>query len=165
MKDVRAGLCSAEKDAAISEHVLAAFGEGESFFVYLSFGSEAGTGELIRALLSRGKQVCAPRIEGGAMLSVPYKEPLEQGAYGILQPPTGEERTCAVALTPLLAFDGEGYRLGYGGGYYDRWFAAHPDVLRVGLAYAGQRVERLPREETDVRLHAVVTELGVLRFL
>ncbi len=165
MKDVRAGLCSAEKDAAMMEHVLAAFGEGESFFVYLSFGSEAGTGELIRALLSRGKQVCAPRIDGETMRAVPYGEHLEKGKYGILQPPNGEERPCSIALTPLLAFDGEGFRLGYGGGYYDRWFAAHPDVLRVGLSYEGQRVERLPREETDVRLHAVVTELGVLRFL
>lgn len=165
MKEVRAGLHTPEKDAAILEHVLAAFGKEESFFVYLSFGSEAGTGELIRALLSRGKQVCAPRIEGGAMRAVTYGEPLEQGKYGILQPPKGEECPCAVALTPLLAFDKEGFRLGYGGGYYDRWFAAHPEVLRVGLAYVGQQAERLPREETDVRLHAVVTELGVLRFL
>lgn len=61
--------------------------------------------------------------------------------------------------------DGEGYRLGYGGGYYDRYFALHPDVLRVGLAYAGQAVEGLPREKTDMPLHAVVTEKGVTRFL
>ena len=99
------------------------------------------------------------------MRSVPYAEPLEAGAYGILQPEGGEETTCRVALTPLLAVDGEGYRLGYGGGYYDRYFSLHPDVLRVGLAYAGQAVERLPREKTDMPLHAVVTEKGVTRFL
>ena len=165
MKEVRAGLKSPEKDKLIEENVLSAFGEEESFFVYLSFGSEVSTKGLIRALLARGKKVCVPRIEGGVMRSVPYAEPLEAGAYGILQPTGGEETACRVALTPLLAVDGEGYRLGYGGGYYDRYFSLHPDVLRVGLAYAGQAVEGLPREKTDMPLHAVVTEKGVMRFL
>lgn len=165
MKEVRAGLKSPEKDKLIEENVLSAFGEEESFFVYLSFGSEVATKGLIRALLARGKQVCVPLVEGGVMRSVPYAEPLEAGAYGILQPKGGEETTCRVALTPLLAVDGEGYRLGYGGGYYDRYFSLHPEVLRVGLAYAGQAVERLPREKTDMPLHAVVTEKGVTRFL
>lgn len=165
MKEVRAGLKSPEKDKLIEENVLSAFGEEESFFVYLSFGSEFSTKGLIRALLARGKRVCVPRIEGGVMRSVPYAEPLEAGAYGILQPKGGEETACRVALTPLLAVDGEGYRLGYGGGYYDRYFSLHPEVLRVGLAYAGQAVERLPREKTDMPLHAVVTEKGVTRFL
>ena len=165
MKEVRAGLKSPEKDKPIEENVLSAFGEEESFFVYLSFGSEVATEGIVRALLARGKKVCVPLVEGGVMRSVPYREPLEAGAYGILQPEGGEETACRVALTPLLAVDGEGYRLGYGGGYYDRYFALHPDVLRVGLAYAGQGVERLPREKTDMPLHAVVTEKGVTRFL
>ena len=103
MKALRAGLCSPERDAAIAGYVLSAFGEEQSFFVYLSFGSEAGTEALIRALIARGKTVCVPRIAGGEMRSVPYREPLERGKYGILQPREGEEITCAVALTPLLA--------------------------------------------------------------
>ena len=57
MKALRAGLCSPERDAAIAEYVLSAFGEEQSFFVYLSFGSEVGTEALIRALLARGKTV------------------------------------------------------------------------------------------------------------
>ena len=157
-------LKSAERDAAIAENGLAAFGEKDSFFCYLSFGTEAGTEGLACALLKRGKTVCVPRIEGGEMRAVPYKEPFERGNYGILQPKGGEDTPCAVALAPLLAFDREGFRLGYGGGYYDRWFASHPDVLRVGLAYSGQEVQFLPREETDEKLHAVVTEQGILRF-
>lgn len=165
MKEVRAELKSPEKDKLIEENVLSAFGNEESFFVYLSFGSEVSTKGLICALLACGKKVCVPRIDGGVMRSVPYQEPLETGAYGILQPQGGEETACRVALTPLLAVDGEGYRLGYGGGYYDKYFALHPDVLRVGLSYAGQAVDGLPREETDMPLHAVVTEKGVTRFL
>ena len=164
MKELRAGIKSAEKDAAIAENVLAAFGQCESYFIYLSFGTEAGTEGLVRALLKRGKTVCVPRIEDGEMRAVPYQEPFERGNFGILQPKGGEDTPCAVALAPLLAFDREGFRLGYGGGYYDRWFASHPDVLRVGLAYSGQEVQFLPREETDEKLHAVVTEQGILRF-
>jgi 5-formyltetrahydrofolate cyclo-ligase len=60
----------------------------------------------------------------------------------------------------LLAFDADGGRLGQGGGYYDRTFAALPDVVRIGFAYAGQQVEQLPIEGHDVRLHGVLTERG-----
>ena len=56
----------------------------------------------------------------------------------LFQPPHGEDKPCEVALTPLLAYDERGHRLGYGGGYYDAYFAARPEILRVGLAYAGQ---------------------------
>ena len=96
MKEVRAGLKSPEKDKPIEENVLSAFGEEESFFVYLSFGSEVATEGIVRALLARGKKVCVPLVEGGVMRSVPYREPLEAGAYGILQPEGGEETACLV---------------------------------------------------------------------
>ena len=98
------------------------------------------------------------------MLSVPLSGELEAGAYGISEPKSGEEHTCAVAFTPMLAVDKEGFRLGYGGGYYDRYFALHPEVLRVGLAYEGQMIETIPREDTDIPLDALVTERGVKYF-
>jgi 5-formyltetrahydrofolate cyclo-ligase len=63
-------------------------------------------------------------------------------------------------ITPLLAFDRDGGRLGQGGGYYDRTFAACPHILRVGLAYAGQEAPSLPMEAHDQRLHGVLTETG-----
>ena len=163
-KKLRAGLKSAEKDGRIAENALAAFGEKGCFFVYLSFSTEAGTEALIAGLRARGKTVCAPRIVGGEMLCVPLSDKLKPGAFGISEPEAGEERTCEVAFCPLLAFDGAGYRLGYGGGYYDRYFALHPEVLRVGLAYEGQASGCLPHEGHDARLDAVVTERGVRFF-
>jgi len=66
---------------------------------------------------------------------------------------------------PLLAFDRAGYRLGYGGGFYDRTLAglrAAGPVVAVGFAYAAQEVAAVPREATDARLDAVVTERGVV---
>lgn len=135
----------------------------ERFFVYCAVGTEADTRLIIEALLAEGKRVCVPRIENGRMLAAPYGK-LAKGAYGIPAPETGEDTPCEVALTPLLAVDAEGYRLGYGGGYYDAYFARHPEILRVGLCYAAQLTDRLPREEQDVPLQAVVTENGVIRF-
>ena len=63
-------------------------------------------------------------------------------------------------ITPLLAFDAAGGRLGQGGGYYDRTFAALPDAHRIGFAYAGQELENLALEPHDIRLHGVLTETG-----
>lgn len=152
---------SAQKDKQIAEAFLSSpFAHYGSFFVYLSFGTEAATDGLIASLQERGKLVCVPRLSGKEMSSVPLRKPLKRNTLGVLQPESGEETTCEVALTPLLAVDRDGFRLGYGGGYYDRYFSAHPDVLRVGLCFAGQAVARLPREETDVPLDAVITEYG-----
>ncbi len=64
-------------------------------------------------------------------------------------------------LVPGLLFDGKKNRLGYGGGYYDTYFAKHKEGKRIGLAFAAQRfAEELPTEETDVPLDAVITENG-----
>ena len=161
---IRAGARSAEKDAAITENVLRSpLFCAESFFVYCSVRSEVPTDGLIAALLAAGKRVCVPRIAHGAMLSVPYA-PLAASAFGIPAPSGGEDTPCEGARAPLLAVDADGYRLGYGGGYYDAYFARNPQILRVGLAYAAQLTGALPREPWDRPLQAVVTEEGFRRF-
>lgn len=163
-KELRTVLCSAERDEGIFRSFAGSpFWSGESFFVYRSVRSEASTEKIIASLRAAGKRVCVPRVSGGVMTAV-REEGETELAFGIPQPVSGEDEPCAVALVPLLAFDSDGYRLGYGGGYYDRYFAAHPNVLRIGLAYEGQAVERLPRDGFDVPLHAVVTERGVRIF-
>ena len=124
---IRAAARSEEKDGAIADRVLSLFGDRTSFFLYVSVRTEVATNALIRHLIRCGKRVCVPRIENGVMLAVPYA-PLTAGAYGIPAPPSGEDTPCEVTLAPLLAFDDEGYRLGYGGGFYDAYFAAHPEV-------------------------------------
>lgn len=72
----------------------------------------------------------------------------------------------SVLLVPLLAFDRAGYRLGYGGGYYDRTLAAlraGREVVAFGVAFAGQEVDHVPHDETDQRLDWVITEQGAIR--
>jgi 5-formyltetrahydrofolate cyclo-ligase len=85
------------------------------------------------------------------------------GRFGT-QHPDGPEMTPDFILVPLLAFDLQGNRLGYGAGYYDRSFATLPNAFRLGCAFAAQEFAEVPAGPDDVRLHAVVTEIGFRQF-
>jgi 5-formyltetrahydrofolate cyclo-ligase len=76
--------------------------------------------------------------------------------------PTGEEATPDLLFVPLLAFDRDGRRLGYGGGFYDRTLAGLPGRPAIGCAFAAQELDEVPAAEHDAHLHAVATEQGVL---
>jgi 5-formyltetrahydrofolate cyclo-ligase len=92
---------------------------------------------------------------------------LVEGAFGVHVPQGAAVLVPGVLIVPLLAFDGRGFRLGYGGGFYDRTLAAlraDGPVMAVGFAWAAQRVAEVPTEATDAPLDAVVTEAGVIRF-
>ena len=95
--------------------------------------------------------------------------PLEAGPHRTLHPqPDAGQVEPDMVLTPLLGFDGRGGRLGYGGGYYDRTLEglrARRSVLAVGLAFAAQRVERVPVEAGDQALDWIVTEEGAERMM
>ena len=89
------------------------------------------------------------------------------GEFGAEIPEEGPWVEPDVLIVPLLAFDARGYRLGYGGGFYDRTLAglrARHGVLAVGFAFAAQEVDVVPVDGFDQRLDAVVTEQGVRRF-
>jgi 5-formyltetrahydrofolate cyclo-ligase len=78
--------------------------------------------------------------------------------------PAGEEAVPDFLLVPLLAFDRRGYRLGYGGGYYDRTLAGLPRRFALGFGFAAQEMDVVPAGPTDIRLDAVATERGIIRF-
>ena len=112
--------------------------------------------------------VCLPVIAGKAqpLRFRAWREGAElvPGPFGASVPATGDWLTPRALIVPLLAFDHAGYRLGYGGGFYDRTLAglrAAGPVLAVGFASAAQRVDAVPVDATDERLDAVVTEDGV----
>lgn len=93
-------------------------------------------------------------------------DPLEPDLAGVPAPlPLAEQVLPKLILTPLLAFDSRGGRLGQGGGHYDRTFAALPEAIRVGVAYAGQEVDNLALEPHDIRLHGILTETGYRAFV
>ncbi|MFN3845430.1 MAG: 5-formyltetrahydrofolate cyclo-ligase [Paracoccaceae bacterium] len=92
---------------------------------------------------------------------------LVAGDFGALIPADGAWLDPAVLIVPLLAFDARGYRLGYGGGFYDRTLeglrARHP-VVAIGFAFAAQEVAEVPIDATDQRLDMIVTDQGVRQF-
>jgi len=133
--------------------------------VYRAMGSELDPEPLARALLSVGRSLCLPVVleRDAPMIFRRWMpgDPLETDAAGCPAPlPLAQVVDPDLIITPLLAFDDFGGRLGQGGGYYDRTFAAKPDAVRIGFGYGGQRVLHLPMESHDARLHGVLTEVG-----
>ena len=142
---------------------------GSPVAIYHAMASELDAEPLALALIEDGRVLCLPVVEQRDAPLVFRRwtpgDPLEMDAGGCPAPlPLAEIVVPELILTPLLAFDDAGTRLGQGGGYYDRTFAALPHITRIGLAYAGQRLQRLPVEPHDIRLHGVLTETGYTPF-
>lgn len=120
---------------------------------------------LLLALVGRGHPVALPVTppRGQPLRFARWRpgEALHPGPFGTRHP-AGEPLTPDALLVPLLAFDARGGRLGYGGGYYDRTLAALPGHRSIGCAFAAQEVTSVPAGPTDMRLHAVATERGVI---
>ncbi|WP_422061251.1 5-formyltetrahydrofolate cyclo-ligase [Sphingopyxis sp.] len=84
---------------------------------------------------------------------------LVKGPWGTDQPATAAEiATPSFIFCPLVGFDRRGARLGQGGGHYDRYFAAHPTALRIGVGWSVQEIDAVPAEPTDIALDAILTE-------
>ncbi|MDX2095102.1 MAG: 5-formyltetrahydrofolate cyclo-ligase [Alphaproteobacteria bacterium] len=153
-----------------ADHPILAFAPGFA-------GYRAMRGELdvmaIFALMARyDKQTALPCLTAdGALLYRAWKpgDPLIRHPLG-MEEPTADAApvTPAIILVPLLAFDGAGYRLGYGGGYYDRSITTHRALekppLFIGVAYSLQEVAHVPTDAHDQPLDGILTELGVSMF-
>ncbi len=137
---------------------------------YMPIRTEIDTLPLLNALHQHRHKVCVPVVTGaGQALGFRDWHPgidLVKGEFGVPVPAGGPWVCPHLLFVPLLAFDEQCYRLGYGGGFYDRTLAKlssiHP-IQAFGVAYAGQQVPELPLEKTDVQLDGVVTESGIIR--
>ena len=135
---------------------------------YWPMGDEADPRALVRALAGRGHRLALPVV--AAKRSPLHFREWREGdalivhAFGMHEPgPSAPDATPDVLLVPLLAFDARGHRLGYGGGFYDCTLTALEKKLAIGIAFAGQEVERLPDAPHDHPLDMVVTQTGVRR--
>ncbi|MBQ6182137.1 MAG: 5-formyltetrahydrofolate cyclo-ligase [Ruminococcus sp.] len=164
---LRKSLKTDVKDSVITAKLLSMEDiiDADTVLLYASFGSEINTWELARTLLANGKPAAFPKCgENGLMTFhiITSVSQLDDGKYGICEPdgslpqPDMTDRT--VCIVPGLAFTPEGGRLGYGGGFYDRFLAEHPEAGRIALAYDGMIVSELPLLPHDLKVDTIVTE-------
>jgi 5-formyltetrahydrofolate cyclo-ligase len=138
---------------------------------YHALPGEADPALLLQALTAKGCHIAFPRIVARDLPLefhlVPDGETLKHGSHGIHEPDAHWPSVMPhLLLVPLLAFDRNGHRLGYGGGFYDRTLFAYRSgaayrIRAIGLAYAAQEMESLPVEAHDMKLDGIVTEYGL----
>lgn len=145
-----------------------------SVMAFVSFRSELDTSELLKFCWSRGLRLLLPRAAVGAkrlaLHAVRSRDELAPGAYGILEPDPGRaaaapDEAPEAVFVPGAGFDRCGGRIGYGGGYYDRFRAEARDAAGgrwIGLGFAAQLVPQVPMEPHDAALDGLVTEQGLV---
>lgn len=171
----RAELADGSPDAAImlaghAAHLTACYGCGV-YAGYVPISSELSPLALLEHLVGLGCDLALPITpEAGQPLGFHRWEIgglLDDGPYGTKQPPAGNDECIPdVILAPMLAFDAGGWRLGYGGGFYDRTVAGYRGfgqrVTLIGIAYEGQKVDKIPVGPFDMPLDAVLSPAGML---
>jgi 5-formyltetrahydrofolate cyclo-ligase len=167
-----AAMVSASQSVArhYADHPILAF--AASFGGYRAMRGELDVTEILKLMARFNKQTALPAIRtDGSLLYRRWSigDRLVRHPLGMEEPAAEAlEITPEIILVPLLAFDGEGYRLGYGGGYFDRAMqslrtTATPPKF-IGVAYSMQEVEMVPTDESDQPLDGILTELGVSMF-
>ena len=153
---------------------LACYRFSDTVLLYCPVGSEIDTDPIEKRARADGKRIAYPLcgVEKGQMSFryVDGKDELKKGTYGIPEPDEscplcvpGEDRSRMLCIIPALAFDAHGYRLGYGGGYYDRWMTLFRGRgITVGLAYRENIFPTLPRGRFDRRVGLIVTDKGTV---
>lgn len=136
----------------------------KAVYVYIAFNQEVRTRPIIERAWDEGKRVAVPKEVGNGMRFIwfdRFDQLAPQGAFGILEPtedgPVADDEA-ALILMPGVAFDRDGHRVGYGGGYYDRWLSEHPGHPTLALCYDFQVVKDIPSEVHDIRVDAVLSD-------
>lgn len=142
-----------------------------SIFSYIHFRSEVKTNKIIELLLKNNKKVSLPKtyVKEKLIKAIPINglESLQPGVYGIPEP---EEikivspKTLDCIIVPGAVFDRSGGRIGYGGGFYDRFFTKISDnTVKIGLSFDFQLKKNIPQEEHDVPLDIIITDKEIVR--
>jgi len=141
--------------------------QASTVMAFSSFGSEVDSGPIIEQLARDGRRVVLPRVEGRTIVPVGYRsgDPVKPSSFGALEPAAGEPvgpEEIDVVVVPGLAFDRRGHRVGYGGGFYDRFLGRlRPDALTVGICFSVQVLDEVPHGRGDRPVDLVVTEQGL----
>ncbi|WP_332450536.1 5-formyltetrahydrofolate cyclo-ligase [Methanoculleus sp.] len=161
----------AEYSSNITERLLDILDGFATVMVYAAKAPEVETAGLIADLNRRGVQVVVPIIEREThtlrLSYLPDPSLLIPSTFNVPEP-VGHElparpEDVEVVILPMLAFDAEGNRLGYGAGYYDRFLCRYPHPQKIGIAFSCQQAESIPTDQNDVKMDWIVTEKGTNR--
>lgn len=155
---------------SITEKIISSneFQQAETVFAYVSVEDEVHTELLLAEILRAGKKLCIPYIrdsKNGDMIAVELRSlnDLVEGAFGILTAPPYEGKLQEISaekidliIAPGAAFDGEGHRIGMGGGYYDRFLNSTSKAIKFGIAYKCQFFASIPVEAHDKKVDKVI---------
>lgn len=138
--------------------------------LYMDFRNEVKTQEMIKEILKSQAYVLLPRVDGDKLSihKISQLKDLVLSDYGILEPnplsETVDYKTIELILAPGVAFDEKGFRLGYGGGFYDRLLSQkRKEVQVIALAFECQMIEAVPTEPHDYQMDMIVTEKRLIK--
>ena len=145
----------------------------KTIMLYLDFNNEVSTDNLINKLISMGKTVASPITLKEERKLIPsqitnLEDGVQYGAYNIREPkpeysPTIDIKDLDIVIVPAVAYDRNCYRLGYGGGFYDRFLEnLRNDSVTIGIAFDLQIFDEIPKEPHDAQLDYIVTESTIL---
>lgn len=156
--------------------------KADIIFIYADYNKEVKTETIIKDALKNGKKVALPRVykhdiaidsNSGKYMKFHYIESmddLEKGYSGIREPKEdlkvadSDTADNALMIMPMVAFDGDRNRVGYGGGFYDKYLESHSFSCKIGIAYEEQKVEAIDdKDEHDIRPDVIVTEKNIYR--
>ena len=163
--------CSDEQVRAWSHQVtdqvtgLPEFAAARRIMAYADYNHEVITRYIIEEAWKAGKEVAVPKVVGKDMVFYRLTDfsQLEPGYFGIPEPVRGEivDWEDALMVMPGVAFDIHNNRVGYGGGFYDRFLEKHPDIFRLAVAFDFQILDQVPTEPTDICPQIIVTQSKV----
>lgn len=145
-----------------------AYKKAQSLCLYMPVRNEVDVSYLIKAAGEDGKSIWLPRVEHGSMDFYRYKEgmKLSEGAFGIPEPENGEKLTpeegTTLVIMPGAVFSGKRDRIGYGGGYYDRFLEKNPVCRTIAVCYDFQIISELPAEKHDIKPDMIVSESRII---
>jgi len=142
--------------------------EAQVVFAYMDCKNEVETKKVIEQCWKDGKTIAVPKVFGETMkyYVISSYDDLEEGYFGIPEPKheSLQEIVCedGLMILPGVAFDVYRHRVGYGGGFYDRYLEAHPDMKKIAFAFEFQMFEEVPFEEFDRQPEKIITEKRII---
>jgi|SRR3989344_1493342 len=162
------------KSAAIAKKLfsLPEFKKAKTIFTYVSFGSEADTKHIVEKCIASGKKVAIPcadmKSKNLGIFEFTSYSSLRKSTYGILEPVPAKSKKVPASeidfvVVPGVAFDKKCNRIGYGLGFYDRFFSKHRKIPNAALAFELQVLGSVPAGKKDGKVHGIITEKRAIK--